>query len=305
MIPALSVARAAGLAAMVYSALCLVACDGDPDVGAPPVSGAWSGEPATLAQADARVPIGFSMPDHAGNPSERTSAPTRAQRQAAGSVRLNTSANDPVHTRGDDRQSAGNSRRAAGSGDSHLPFDYWVLSLSWSPEYCAKSQTPNEMQCVKSYAFVVHGLWPQYETGYPRNCDADGRSRRVDPDLVDAMLPIMPSPKLIQHEWRAHGLCSGMNADTYFATTRKARQQIQIPPVYSSAERPHQTTLRDIESEFIQMNPGLERDAISFQCASRNLSEVRICLDKHLQFRDCGRDVRDRCKGEVRLRPNR
>ncbi|NJL42628.1 MAG: hypothetical protein HC935_03095 [Pseudanabaena sp. SU_2_4] len=43
-------------------------------------------------------------------------------------------------------------------------FDYYVLSLSWSPEYCASTSNPDPNQCSqRRYSLVVHGLWPQYE----------------------------------------------------------------------------------------------------------------------------------------------
>lgn len=54
-------------------------------------------------------------------------------------------------------------------------FDFYVLSLSWSPSYCeAEGEQANGQQCRagRPYAFVVHGLWPQYERGYPENCQA-------------------------------------------------------------------------------------------------------------------------------------
>ena len=52
-------------------------------------------------------------------------------------------------------------------------FDYYVLALSWSPSYCqaAQERAPNrapDQQCSgRPFSFVVHGLWPQYERGFP------------------------------------------------------------------------------------------------------------------------------------------
>src|SRR5262245_33662096 len=53
-------------------------------------------------------------------------------------------------------------------------FDYYVLALSWSPTYCADGgEERNDPQCTlgqkgRPYAFVLHGLWPQYERGWPQ-----------------------------------------------------------------------------------------------------------------------------------------
>src|SRR5690606_775520 len=58
-------------------------------------------------------------------------------------------------------------------------FDYYSLVLSWSPTYCASAKsTEGEPQCrrdARPYAFVLHGLWPQYERGYPEYCSTRDR----------------------------------------------------------------------------------------------------------------------------------
>ena len=77
-------------------------------------------------------------------------------------------------------------------------FDFYVLSLSWSPTYCgSEAGRDDRQQCGsgRPYAFVVHGLWPQYERGWPEDCRL--REKWVPEDIIDAMLDIMPSKKLI------------------------------------------------------------------------------------------------------------
>src|SRR5438874_4074521 len=55
-------------------------------------------------------------------------------------------------------------------------FDFYVLSLSWSPSFCEQaSERGNDRrsgaQCGgRPFSFVVHGLWPQYERGFPEYC---------------------------------------------------------------------------------------------------------------------------------------
>src|SRR5690349_1351293 len=52
-------------------------------------------------------------------------------------------------------------------------FDYYVLSLSWAPTYCADHPSDNSTECRSSQkkAFVLHGLWPQSQGGAPpENC---------------------------------------------------------------------------------------------------------------------------------------
>ncbi|MCB1968558.1 MAG: ribonuclease, partial [Candidatus Accumulibacter sp.] len=66
---------------------------------------------------------------------------------------------------------------AAVAGTTSVPlgsgFDFYVLALSWSPAYCLiEGDRANKQQCAeeRDLGFVVHGLWPQFESGYPEFC---------------------------------------------------------------------------------------------------------------------------------------
>jgi ribonuclease T2 len=73
-------------------------------------------------------------------------------------------------------------------------FDYYLLTLSWSPEFCHSHADKPECQSGH-HGFVVHGLWPQYADGYPENCsNAPGLSNPAQ------MADIMPGPGLVAHE---------------------------------------------------------------------------------------------------------
>ncbi|MGE5546245.1 MAG: ribonuclease T2 family protein [Solirubrobacterales bacterium] len=175
-------------------------------------------------------------------------------------------------------------------------FDYYVLSLSWSPTWCATEGGRRDgEQCggARHYGFVVHGLWPQYAGGgYPAEC---GVPAPLPPKLVEDMLPLMPSRKLIEHEWKRHGSCGGLPPTEYFAETRRARAKVQVPAALAAPERTLTLSVEEIERQFIAANPGLTADAVSVVCRRREVAEVRICLGRDLGFRPCARDVRDRC----------
>ncbi len=180
-------------------------------------------------------------------------------------------------------------------------FDYWVLSLSWSPQFC-RSQ-PSSDQCKLPVGFVVHGLWPQHERGYPEFC---GERERVPSEVVDRMLPLMPSAALINGQWRKHGTCSGLEMREYFLNVERAWRSIVIPERYREVESLMKTKANEIEDEFIALNPKLRREGIALQCSGRYLREVRICLDRDFQLRTCGVDVQDQCSAkEVQVRPMR
>jgi ribonuclease T2 len=186
-------------------------------------------------------------------------------------------------------------------------FDYYVLALSWSPSYCAAAAERGrgraaEQQCgTRPYAFVVHGLWPQYERGYPENCQVP--PPRLARNIVSEMLDLMPSPRLIYHEWDAHGTCSGQDPRTYFATIRKARAKVTIPDEYAHLRGYITVTPGEVESAFLRVNQGLPRSGIVVTCNRRRLSEIRVCLTRDLQFRDCSSGERSACRRDRIVMP--
>ncbi len=168
-------------------------------------------------------------------------------------------------------------------------FDFYVLSLSWSPSFCeaaGERGTPPQQQCAaRPYSFVVHGLWPQYEKGFPEFCQQP--APRLDRNIVSSMLDLMPAPRLIFNEWDKHGTCSGLSPNAYFESVRRARALVKIPDAYIEPKALLTVTPDEVEEAFVAANPGLARDAIAVTCDSRRLSEVRICLGKDLRFRAC------------------
>src|SRR5215469_8899351 len=194
--------------------------------------------------------------------------------------------------------------------DAAGQFDFYVLSLSWSPSFCAaaaergRGREANAQCGVRPYAFVVHGLWPQYEKGFPEYCQLP--APRLDHRIVASMLDLMPARHLIFNEWDRHGSCSGQTPRAYFETVRKARAAVKIPSDYADLKEPLGVTPQDVEDAFIKANPGLSRGAIAIGCARRRLTEVRLCLSKDLQFRDCPEVAKRSCRrGQLIMPPTR
>jgi ribonuclease T2 len=181
-------------------------------------------------------------------------------------------------------------------------FDYYLLSLSWSPSYCALHPT-DEQQCgSKGYGFVLHGLWPQYRSGgWPQDCRAAGGP---DEKTIEQMLAIMPSRHLIEHEWETHGTCSGLDAKGYFALADDAFSRIKIPKALVAPKSDPGMSADDIVKAFEDVNPGLEDGMVSVNCRDgAELEEVHICVDKdNLSVRSCGGRVRNSCRvGNLRI----
>src|SRR3982074_1658072 len=186
-------------------------------------------------------------------------------------------------------------------------FDFYVLSLSWSPSFCEEASERgtsgrSQVQCgERPFSFVVHGLWPQYERGFPDYCQRP--APRLDRNIVTSMLDLMPAPGLIYNEWDKHGTCSGLSARAYFETIRKARSAVKIPADFLELSAPRTIAPAEIEDAFIKANPGLSNSAVAVICDQKRLSEVRICMSKDLQFRSCEEIDRRACRRDSVVMP--
>jgi len=179
-------------------------------------------------------------------------------------------------------------------------FDFYVLSLSWSPSFCEGREhnggggRSQQIQCGgRPFSFVVHGLWPQYEKGYPEYCQRP--SPRLARNIMSSMLDLMPAPGLIYNEWDKHGTCSGLGERAYFETIRKARAAVKIPDDFLQLPDARTLSPAEVEEAFIKVNPGMKASGIAVTCNRKRLSEVRICMSKELEFRDCPEIDRQAC----------
>lgn len=176
-------------------------------------------------------------------------------------------------------------------------FDYYALVLSWSPTYCASEpRAAREPQCAgpRPYAFVLHGLWPQYERGYPEFCRTRERPW-VPRQVIDSMLDVMPSKPLIIHQYRKHGVCTGLDAARYYRLSRALFQRVTIPQRFREPSVPIATTVAQIERAFLKSNPDLRAKHVSVSCGRRGrLRELRICIDRDGAYRDCTRNESQR-----------
>ncbi len=190
---------------------------------------------------------------------------------------------------------AGSSTRSHQTGD----FDYYLISLSWSPAYCV-THPKDQRQCGgRGFGFVLHGLWPQKSAGgYPEDCPATSQPSQ---SVLQKTLAFMPSEKLIHHEWVKHGTCTGLSADEYLTLADRAFAALRLPKDFQAPEAPRNLTVEQVLGEFVAANPGLNRDSLSLRCSGNELEEVRVCVDKQLKPMNCGKGVRTQCARETVL----
>ncbi|KAJ0395886.1 hypothetical protein P43SY_002017 [Pythium insidiosum] len=113
-------------------------------------------------------------------------------------------------------------------------FDFYVLAVSWQPEFChGKEQEYPGCTVPRDYwrsHFTMHGLWPEREHGkHPGFCHGP----EFDPAAVesavglDNLMQFWPNVKIAagsadyvsfwRHEWTRHGTCSGLEQAAYFS----------------------------------------------------------------------------------------
>lgn len=160
---------------------------------------------------------------------------------------------------------------ASGAG-----FDFYLLNLSWSPEYCYSHRDAAE--CTAHSAFVLHGLWPENRDGsYPENCS--GAPGPANPGQYS---DIYPEPGLLEHEGETHGTCSGLSADAFFQTARAAFHSVMIPPTLNAVSSQISLPPDQIVDLFTASNPGIPRSSFVVSCGHNYLTAVEVCLDKGL-----------------------
>ncbi|NNE87139.1 MAG: ribonuclease T2 [Silicimonas sp.] len=183
---------------------------------------------------------------------------------------------------------------AQAEGERAGEFDYYVMSLSWSPTWCAlEGEERGSPQCDKDFGWVLHGLWPQFESGWPSYCNTGERNpSRSD---TSAQADVFGSSGSAWHQWNKHGRCSGLSSSDYYALSREAYARIDRPELLRKLDKSVRLPASVIEEAFLEANPEMAADQITITCKAGRIQEARICLTRDLELRECGRDVRRDC----------
>jgi ribonuclease T2 len=196
---------------------------------------------------------------------------------------------------------------AAQFGPPPGEFDYYVFSLSWQPFFCETHQNKKECKTWKEGDFdtknlVLHGLWPSRFKDKKHSydyCDVPDKTKRMDnasnwcrmgmPDLsqstIDKLREVMPGYQscLENHEWYTHGVCSGMEADMYFATAARFVKNVAGSELgtFLSSNVGKEVDFNDLVTAARQ-DYGDKAVTIRYICKHGMLSEVRMYLKKDL-----------------------
>lgn len=186
---------------------------------------------------------------------------------------------------------------ARADGEKSGEFDYYVMALSWSPNWCAlEGDARKSPQCDPShdYGWTLHGLWPQYHRGWPAFC----RTSYAQPSrsLTNSMADIMGTSGLAWYQWKKHGVCSGLSPADYYALSRKAYETVTRPAIFRKLGKPVKLPAKVVEEAFLKANPALEPDMVTITCKQGRIQEARVCLSKTLSPVPCGRDAIKDCR---------
>ena len=176
-------------------------------------------------------------------------------------------------------------------------FDYYVMALSWSPNWCElEGDAKGSDQCAArhDHGWILHGLWPQYHRGFPSYCRTTERA--PSQGQANAMADIMGTGGLAWHQWKKHGVCSGLSSAAYYELSRKAYASVKRPEIFRKLTKDIKLPASVVEDAWLKANPNLEADGITITCKKGHIQEARICLSRDLKPVPCGQDVVRDCR---------
>ena len=179
------------------------------------------------------------------------------------------------------------------------PFDFYVMTLSWSPGFCdlgGDEKSPEQCAAGAGNGFVVHGLWPDNRNGPdPEDC---GYRSPSSIELFGAR-GLYPTTGLARYEYRKHGTCTGLSPRDYFAVVRYARDQLTIPPILQAPRERQRLSPRDIQQAFMDANANLKPTNMAITCVRGELVDVRFCLTRDIRaFATCPKVYSRTCRSD-------
>lgn len=182
-------------------------------------------------------------------------------------------------------------RAPRGEARQAVPISGYLLSLSWSPQYCASRRNPGDrrdaVQCsgeAARFGWVLHGLWPQGSgSQYPGWC----RPARIVPQpVLREHLCMSPSVQLMQRQWAKHGICMSPTPAAYFRAASILFGAVRFPDMAALARQPQ--TAGSLRRAFAQQNKGVKPAMLAVTADRAGwLQEVRVCLDNRMRPAIC------------------
>lgn len=181
---------------------------------------------------------------------------------------------------------------------------YYLLAVSWSPQACrsGKDYPDPDLQCRDNrFGLTLHGLWPNGpDRRHPRYC---GPAPALKRETVRANFCMTPSPRLMQHEWAAHGTCGWSSSEAYFDQAATLWDGLHKPDLEAIAS--DRLTAGAVRDAFVRANPGLPRASVTVVLTDDAwLREVRLCYSTAFARIACPRGNGPSDRRRIRLAPS-
>jgi ribonuclease T2 len=169
------------------------------------------------------------------------------------------------------------------------PVAGYTMALSWSPEFCKprEGQRSHARQCSRRdgrFGFVLYGLWPRAERGWPQWCPSTARPTGAQ---LAGQLCRSPSARLVARQWAKHGACMARNPRTYFRVGNILFDSLRWPDL-DRLSRKEGLTAGDLREVFVAANRGWRKDAVGIVANERGwLEELRLCYDRRFRPQAC------------------
>ena len=92
--------------------------------------------------------------------------------------------------------------------------------------------------------------------GWPEFCRT--RENWIPQELIDGVMDVMPSKRLIIHEWKKHGSCSGLSQAAYFDKVETTFGAVADPGALSFPASPRHGNARATGDGFREIERGFD-----------------------------------------------
>lgn len=201
------------------------------------------------------------------------------------------------------------------------PFDLYILSQSWQPQFCHGNEASypgcHDPDAYWGSHLTLHGLWPEnYDGVYPQFCTNQPLNvSEIEKEIGFAkLIKYWPDvkrakdsatyPQFWEHEWLKHGTCSNLDSLQYFRACIELLEfsmNATVPIIQENvAKYVDASILRSAFSESKSLHD------VALECQGSALAEIHTCWAKDKVFYPikripCPNHVlnRDSCKSKT------
>jgi len=164
-------------------------------------------------------------------------------------------------------------------------FEFYMLSLSWEPGWCAtQGKNKHAQECVTPTGFGLHGLWPEDSGGkYPCFC-GDGT---LSASELAASKGVFADDSMVANEWPKHGTCTTLGAPAYFKKSKAEFTRVKMPTEFPVHAAIPAAKVPALKAAFVKLNPGLTAEGMIVKTMSKQVVEVDVCFTMDDKYRPC------------------